>query len=296
VGILFTGPLSFGYSGNNDYFKDCEVPSNIPTDYVEVYDATGAVKEQDRTYTFKIIDKNTLRIVLVDDVYFAEGDKIVVKTTVTNTSEAGVVEDVVFNLTGGVWVREGEAPAAPVVPDEPVAEGPFKAVSAATEDNEYAVGVLFTGPLSVGYSGNNDYFKDCEDPANIPTDFVEVYDASGAVKEQDRTYTFKIIDKNTLRIVLVDDVYFAEGDRVVLKTSITDASGGTAAAEAAFMEAHRSNGCRHKQGFYPQHCQTGQNRVLQELYKHHKRNVYQGKAQLFCMKQVYLHRQLLKLV
>ena len=234
VGILFTGPLSVGYSGNNDYFKDCEVPSNIPTDYVEVYDATGAVKEQDRTYTFKIIDKNTLRIVLVDDVYFAEGDKIVVKTTVTNTSEAGVVEDVVFNLTGGVWVREGEAPAAPVVPDEPVAEGPFKAVSAATEDNEYAVGVLFTGPLSVGYSGSNDYFKDCEDPANIPTDFVEVYDASGAVKEQDRTYTFKIIDKNTLRIVLVDDVYFAEGDRIVLKTSITNANGENAVEEVSF--------------------------------------------------------------
>ena len=63
---------------------------------------------------------------------------------------------------------------------------------------------------------------------------MEVYDASGAVKEQDRTYTFKIIDKTTLRVVLVDDVYFAEGDKVVLKTSITDVNGGTPAAEAAF--------------------------------------------------------------
>ena len=234
VDVLFTAPLSVGYSGSNDYFLDCEMAENVPTDYVEVYDATGAVKAQDRTYTFKILDETSLRIVLVDDVYFAEGDKIVIKTTITNANGANVVEDVVFNLTGGVWVREGEAPVTPGAPEPPVETDPFQAVSAVTEDNEYAVDVLFTGELSVGYSGSNDYFKDCEDPANIPTDYVEVYDAAGAVKEQDHTYTFKIIDKTTLRIVLVDDVYFAEGDKIVLKTTITDVNGATPAAEAAF--------------------------------------------------------------
>ena len=153
---------------------------------------------------------------------------------IVTTHGANVVEDVVFNLTCGVWVREGEAPVTPGAPEPPVETGPFKAVSATTEDNEYAVDVLFTGELSVGYSGSSDYFKDCEDPANIPTDYVEVYDAAGAVKEQDHTYTFKIIDKTTLRIVLVDDVYFAEGDKIVLKTTITDVNGATPAAEAAF--------------------------------------------------------------
>ena len=114
---------------------------------------------------------------------------------------------------------------------------PFVAASAVTEDNAYAVDVLFTGPLSVGYSGSNDYFLDCEQAENIPTDYVEVHDASGAVKAQDRTYTFKILDKNTLRIVLVDDVYFAEGDVIVLKTC--SKALGCAAMRIGFAVANR---------------------------------------------------------
>ena len=236
VDVLFTGPLSVGYSGSNDYFLDCEQAENIPTDYVEVHDASGAVKAQDRTYTFKILDKNTLRIVLVDDVYFAEGDVIVLKTSITSADGANAAEDVTFTLTGGQWVRSGETVVepAPETPQEPAFTGEFKAVSAATEDNEYAVDVLFTGPLSVGYSGNDDYFLDCEQAENIPTDYVEVYDAAGAVKEQDRTYTFKILDKNTLRIVLVDDVYFAEGDSIIVKTTVTCSNGDNGAEEVRF--------------------------------------------------------------
>lgn len=117
---------------------------------------------------------------------------------------------------------------------DPSNAGDFEIVSAAGEDNGYAVNITFSGPISVGYEGNNKYFLDCEQPENIPTDYVEVFDAHGNAKEQDRTYTFKIIDENTLRIVLVDDVFFAAGDTVVVKNNITSLYGQTPADGMVF--------------------------------------------------------------
>ncbi|MBQ9535852.1 MAG: hypothetical protein IJU78_08415 [Clostridia bacterium] len=231
VEITFSEALSVGYEGSNNYFLDCEEPENVPTDYVEVYDAAGSVKEQDRTYTFKLPKPNVLRIVLVDDVYFAEGDVITVKTSVTSAGGTNAARDVTFTLTDGQWLKEGEE-AQPV--EEPVPAEHFLAESAVTEDNEYAVEVTFSDLLSVGYEGSNKYFLDCEEPENVPTDYVEVYDAAGSVKEQDRTYTFKLPEDNVLRIVLVDDVYFAEGDVITVKTSVTSLFGAALEEEATF--------------------------------------------------------------
>ena len=117
---------------------------------------------------------------------------------------------------------------------DPNAAGEFAPLSAAGEDNGYAVGVTFSGPLSVGYEGNNRYFLDCEEPQNIPEDYVEVRDASGTVKSQDRTYTFRINDETTLRIVLMDGVFFAEGDAILLKTGITSLYGSALEGETTF--------------------------------------------------------------
>ncbi len=222
VDIKFSAPISVGYEGNNKYFLDCEEAENIPTDYVEVYDAEGNVKEQDRTYTFKILNDDTLRIVLVDDVYFAEGDTIITKTTITSLYGENAEENMIFTLHDGVWTAESGGAAL------------FLPQSAKTEGNEYAVEITFSEALSVGYEGNNNYFLDCEEAANIPTDYVEVYDADGNVKAQDRTYTFKLPQPNVLRIVLVDDVYFAEGDVIVVKTTITNQNGGNVAADTTF--------------------------------------------------------------
>ncbi len=234
VNIAFNQPLSVGYSGNNNYFKDCEVAENVPTDYVVVTDANGVEKAQDRTYTFRLGDNDkSLRIVLVDDVYFAEGDTVKVLTTITSAKEETPEAEVVYTLTGGVWVdAEGNGPVA-AEPEVPA--GPFAAVSAAGEDNGYAVNVTFTAPLSVGYSGNNNYFLDCEQDANVPTNYVVVTDVNGAEKAQDRTYTFRLGDNDkALRIVLVDDVFFAEGDTVKILTTVTSATGETPASETAF--------------------------------------------------------------
>lgn len=117
---------------------------------------------------------------------------------------------------------------------DPNAGGAFAPLSAAGEDNGYAVGVTFSGPLSIGYEGNNRYFLDCEEPENIPDDYVAVCDASGAPKAQDCVYTFRVDNEMTLRIVLAEDVYFAEGDTLLLKTGITSLYGVALAEETTF--------------------------------------------------------------
>ena len=117
---------------------------------------------------------------------------------------------------------------------DPNAGGDFAPLSAAGEDNGYAVGITFSGPISIGYEGNNKYFLDCEEPDNIPDDYVAVFDASGAPKAQDRVYTFRVDNENTLRIVLDEDVYFAEGDTILVKTGITSLYGTQLAEETTF--------------------------------------------------------------
>lgn len=228
VGVTFSGPLSIGYEGSNKYFLDCEEEENIPDNYVTVLDANGNVKEQDRVYTFRVDNDTTLRIVLVDGVFFAEGDSIILKTGITSLYGSNLASEATFRLTDGTWVLEFD-------PNAGSASSDFAAVSAVSEsDNEYAVGVTFTSPLSVGYEGNNNYFLDCEQEENVPDNYVAVLDADGNPKEQDRVYTFRIDNDNTLRIVLADDVFFAEGDSIVLKTGITSADGSNLAAETTF--------------------------------------------------------------
>lgn len=228
VGVTFSGPLSIGYEGSNKYFLDCEEEENIPDNYVTVLDANGNVKEQDRVYTFRVDNDTTLRIVLVDGVFFAEGDSIILKTGITSLYGSNLASEATFRLTDGTWVLEFD-------PNAGSASSGFAAVSAVSEsDNEYAVGVTFTSPLSVGYEGNNNYFLDCEQEENVPDNYVAVLDADGNPKEQDRVYTFRIDNDNTLRIVLADDVFFAEGDSIVLKTGITSADGSNLAAETTF--------------------------------------------------------------
>ena len=106
MGITFSGPISIGYEGNNKYFLDCEEPDNIPDDYVAVFDASGAPKAQDRVYTFRVDNENTLRIVLDEDVYFAEGDTILVKTGITSLYGTQLAEEATFRLVNGQWVME----------------------------------------------------------------------------------------------------------------------------------------------------------------------------------------------
>ena len=223
IGIEFSGPISIGFEGNNRYFLDCEEPNNVPEDYVVVYDVDGNVKSQDRTYTFRVDNDNTLRIVLIDDVYFAEGDYVVVSTKVTSLYGETPAAETILRLVDGEWLVEGGAPAAG-----------FTAASVTSESNGYAVGIAFSDPLSIGYEGNNKYFLDCEEPANVPEDYVEVVDADGNVKTQDRTYTFRVDDDKNLRIVLIDDVYFAEGDTITVKTGVTNIDGVNLSGEVVF--------------------------------------------------------------
>lgn len=117
---------------------------------------------------------------------------------------------------------------------DPNAGGGFEALSAALEANLYATGVTFSGPLSIGFQGNNRYFLDCEQPENFPDDYVEVRDGAGNVKPQDRIYTFRVDNDCTLRIVLADDVFFAEGDVILVKTTVYSIYGVNAASETTF--------------------------------------------------------------
>ena len=73
-----------------------------------VLDADGNPKEQDRVYTFRIDNDNTLRIVLADDVFFAEGDSIVLKTGITSADGSNLAAETTFRLTDGIWVLEAE--------------------------------------------------------------------------------------------------------------------------------------------------------------------------------------------
>lgn len=117
---------------------------------------------------------------------------------------------------------------------DPSAAGAFEVLSVVTEDNLYAADVAFSGPISVGYEGNNKYFLDCEQPENIPDDYVEVRGADGALKAQDRVYTFRVDDGCTLRVVLEDGVFFEDGDTLLVKTGITSLYGATPQAEALY--------------------------------------------------------------
>lgn len=242
VNIEFSGPISVGFEESNKYFLDCLLDENDPTAYVEVTDASGAVKEQDRSYTFCILDDNKLRVVLVEDVFFEEGDVIVVKPTLTSLygeATAGAT----FRLTDGKWLMDGQAPAQPeeTQPEQTqpeVQEGEFKALSVVTEDNGYAVDVKFSGAISVGFEvDGSQYFMDCLADGVNPYDYAEVLDAGGAAKQQDTTYTFKILDGDTLRIVLVEDAYFAEGDQLVIKNTVTNTEGASPSQEVTFVLA-----------------------------------------------------------
>lgn len=139
--------------------------------------------------------------------------------------------------------RPAEQPTQEPVAQQPATEqttptpntgANFAPVSISAEENGYAVGILSSGPISIGYQGNRKYFLDCEEEGNVPEDYVVVCDVNGEPKLQDRSYTFRIDYETTLRIVLEDDVYFAEGDTISVKTGITDVNGAQLESEVTF--------------------------------------------------------------
>ena len=64
------------------------------------------IRDRDCVYTFRVDNEMTLRIVLAEDVYFAEGDTLLLKTGITSLYGVALAEETTFRLTGGQWVME----------------------------------------------------------------------------------------------------------------------------------------------------------------------------------------------